>query len=79
MYYLSNYCVSVCFPCIVYQEVKPKQCPAAVAQSEGGLVCVTINKRRYCKPMCNEVLFPATSQAYELKASYNHTVWWHKD
>ncbi|XP_014062442.1 uncharacterized protein si:ch1073-126c3.2 [Salmo salar] len=52
----------------VYQEVKPKQCPAAVAQSEGGLVCVTINKRRYCKPMCNEgfdFAFLRKSRLYE--------------
>ncbi|CAB1343759.1 unnamed protein product, partial [Coregonus sp. 'balchen'] len=40
------------------QEFEPKQCPAAVAQSKGGLVCVSINKKCYCKHMSNEVLFP---------------------
>ncbi|KAM9559563.1 uncharacterized protein ACWYII_014325 [Salvelinus alpinus] len=52
----------------VCQDVEPKQCPAAVAQSKGGLVCVTINKRRYCKPMCNEgydFAFLRNSRLYE--------------
>uniref|UniRef100_A0A4W5LQD4 Si:ch1073-126c3.2 n=1 Tax=Hucho hucho TaxID=62062 RepID=A0A4W5LQD4_9TELE len=50
------------------QEFEPKQCPAAVAQSKGGLVCVTVNKRRYCKPRCNEgydFAFLRNSRLYE--------------
>ncbi|XP_020350869.1 uncharacterized protein si:ch1073-126c3.2 [Oncorhynchus kisutch] len=52
----------------VCQNVDPKECPAAVAQNKGGLVCVTIKMRRYCKPMCNEgfdFAFLRNSRLYE--------------
>lgn len=52
----------------VCHNFEPKECPAAVAQSKGGLVCVTNKKRRYCKPMCNEgfdFAFLRNSRLYE--------------
>nr|XP_046207885.1 uncharacterized protein si:ch1073-126c3.2 [Oncorhynchus gorbuscha] len=52
----------------VCQTFEPKECPAAVAQSKGGLVCVTNKMRRYCKPMCNEgfdFAFLRNSRLYE--------------
>ncbi|KAJ8248219.1 hypothetical protein GJAV_G00239700 [Gymnothorax javanicus] len=36
------------------QDAHPKQCPAPVVHSKGGLACVTIGDARYCKPMCND-------------------------
>ncbi|KAK1164317.1 hypothetical protein AOXY_G14580 [Acipenser oxyrinchus oxyrinchus] len=35
----------------IYQEFV---CTAPLPPSSGGLVCVTINNVRYCKPMCNQ-------------------------
>ncbi|KAL0964520.1 hypothetical protein UPYG_G00325060 [Umbra pygmaea] len=52
----------------VCQKVEPKECPAALAQSKGGIVCVTINNKRYCKPLCNQgfdFAFLRISRLYE--------------
>ncbi|XP_034465194.1 uncharacterized protein si:ch1073-126c3.2 isoform X1 [Hippoglossus hippoglossus] len=35
------------------QLAEPKECPAARVPENGGLVCVTVNHTRYCKPLCN--------------------------
>ncbi|TNN40507.1 Fibroblast growth factor receptor 2 [Liparis tanakae] len=32
---------------------KPKKCPAAEVPPNGGLACVTVANKRYCKPLCN--------------------------
>ncbi|XP_020773185.2 uncharacterized protein si:ch1073-126c3.2 isoform X2 [Boleophthalmus pectinirostris] len=34
-------------------EVEPQKCPAADAPENGGVLCVALNNRRFCKPMCN--------------------------
>ncbi|KAM7385231.1 hypothetical protein PAMP_001325 [Pampus punctatissimus] len=35
------------------QDAEPNNCPEAEVHDNGGLACVTINNKRYCKPMCN--------------------------
>ncbi|XP_062285902.1 uncharacterized protein si:ch1073-126c3.2 [Scomber scombrus] len=35
------------------QGAEPKQCPEAEVPDNGGLACVTVANKRYCKPMCN--------------------------
>ncbi|KAI4792579.1 hypothetical protein KUCAC02_033292 [Chaenocephalus aceratus] len=35
------------------QGAKPTQCPQAEVPEDGGLLCTTVSKKRYCKPMCN--------------------------
>ncbi|XP_019946445.2 uncharacterized protein [Paralichthys olivaceus] len=35
------------------QHAEPKKCPAAKVPQNGGLVCVTVDNKRYCKPLCN--------------------------
>ena len=37
------------------QGAEPKKCPEADVPENGGLVCVTVDNKRYCKPMCNHV------------------------
>ncbi|XP_070697696.1 uncharacterized protein [Pempheris klunzingeri] len=32
---------------------EPKQCPEAEVPDNGGLACVTVADKRYCKPLCN--------------------------
>ncbi|KAI5611672.1 hypothetical protein C0J50_1313 [Silurus asotus] len=52
----------------VCEHVTPKECPAPAVQSKGGIVCVSANGKRYCKPMCNEgydFSFLRTSRLYE--------------
>ncbi|XP_028279477.1 uncharacterized protein LOC114447427 [Parambassis ranga] len=34
-------------------EPEPRQCPEAEVPDNGGLVCVTVADKRYCKPLCN--------------------------
>uniref|UniRef100_A0AAZ3RPA8 Uncharacterized protein n=1 Tax=Oncorhynchus tshawytscha TaxID=74940 RepID=A0AAZ3RPA8_ONCTS len=53
---------------VILEKRQKTECPAAVAQSKGGLVCVSIKMRRYCKPMCNEgfdFAFLRNSRMYE--------------
>ncbi|XP_076829931.1 uncharacterized protein LOC143475934 [Brachyhypopomus gauderio] len=38
----------------VCRGATPVECPSPTLHSKGGLVCVSIEKKRYCKPMCNE-------------------------
>ncbi|KAK2824638.1 hypothetical protein Q5P01_021813 [Channa striata] len=33
--------------------VEPNKCPAAEVPVNGGLVCATVDNKRYCKPLCN--------------------------
>ncbi|XP_047459390.1 uncharacterized protein si:ch1073-126c3.2 [Mugil cephalus] len=35
------------------QGAEPASCPAAEVPSNGGLACVTVANKRYCKPLCN--------------------------
>ncbi|KAF7658013.1 hypothetical protein LDENG_00018970 [Lucifuga dentata] len=35
------------------QHGEPKNCSAAEVPTNGGLTCVTVNNKRYCKPLCN--------------------------
>ncbi|KAM4591997.1 uncharacterized protein PAE49_020152 [Odontesthes bonariensis] len=35
------------------QNAEPKQCLEADVPSNGGLACVTVDNKRYCKPLCN--------------------------
>ncbi|XP_053292404.1 uncharacterized protein si:ch1073-126c3.2 [Pleuronectes platessa] len=35
------------------QLAEPKECPEAQVPENGGLVCVTVENTRYCKPLCN--------------------------
>ncbi|XP_041866646.1 uncharacterized protein si:ch1073-126c3.2 [Melanotaenia boesemani] len=35
------------------QDAEPKECRHAEVPSNGGLVCVTVAYKRYCKPLCN--------------------------
>ncbi|XP_026211456.1 uncharacterized protein si:ch1073-126c3.2 [Anabas testudineus] len=47
---------------------EPKQCPEAEVPDNGGLVCVTVANKRYCKPMCNngyDFAFLRISRLYE--------------
>ncbi|XP_070771565.1 uncharacterized protein [Enoplosus armatus] len=32
---------------------EPKECPEAEVPDNGGLACVTVANKRYCKPLCN--------------------------
>ncbi|XP_072246637.1 uncharacterized protein [Leuresthes tenuis] len=35
------------------KDAEPKQCPEPEVPSDGGLACVTVDNKRYCKPLCN--------------------------
>ncbi|XP_008279232.1 uncharacterized protein LOC103356748 [Stegastes partitus] len=35
------------------QGAEPTRCPEAEVPSNGGLACVTVGNKRYCKPLCN--------------------------
>ncbi|XP_044069703.1 uncharacterized protein si:ch1073-126c3.2 isoform X2 [Siniperca chuatsi] len=35
------------------QAAEPKKCPEAEVPDNGGLACVTVADKRYCKPLCN--------------------------
>ncbi|XP_038581949.1 uncharacterized protein LOC119908307 isoform X1 [Micropterus salmoides] len=35
------------------QDAEPKECPVAEVPENGGLACLTVANKRYCKPMCN--------------------------
>ncbi|XP_007897579.1 uncharacterized protein si:ch1073-126c3.2 [Callorhinchus milii] len=35
-------------------KVSPKNCSIPLVPNNGGLMCLTLNKTRYCKPMCNQ-------------------------
>ncbi|XP_040906129.1 uncharacterized protein si:ch1073-126c3.2 isoform X2 [Toxotes jaculatrix] len=35
------------------QGAKPNECPEAEVPTNGGLACVTVDDKRYCKPVCN--------------------------
>ena len=41
--------------CADCQGARPRECPAPEVPENGGLVCVTVNSTRYCKPFCNHV------------------------
>ncbi|XP_041644820.1 uncharacterized protein si:ch1073-126c3.2 [Cheilinus undulatus] len=35
------------------EGAEPKNCSAAEVPDNGGLACVSVNNKRYCKPLCN--------------------------
>ncbi|KAI3363483.1 hypothetical protein L3Q82_012094, partial [Scortum barcoo] len=35
------------------RDAEPKQCPEAEVPENGGLACVSVDNKRYCKPLCN--------------------------
>ncbi|XP_067465309.1 uncharacterized protein si:ch1073-126c3.2 [Thunnus thynnus] len=35
------------------QGAEPQKCPGAEVPENGGLACVTVANKRYCKPLCN--------------------------
>nr|XP_046257580.1 uncharacterized protein si:ch1073-126c3.2 [Scatophagus argus] len=35
------------------QGAEPTRCPEAEVPANGGLACVTVSNKRYCKPLCN--------------------------
>ncbi|GCB76073.1 hypothetical protein scyTo_0016515 [Scyliorhinus torazame] len=37
------------------RDVHPKNCSFPLIPRNGGLICLTHEKTRYCKPMCNQV------------------------
>ncbi|XP_051897394.1 uncharacterized protein si:ch1073-126c3.2 [Pristis pectinata] len=50
------------------QGVIPRNCSSPIVPTGGGLVCLTLNKTRYCKPMCNkgfDFQFLRLSRPYE--------------
>lgn len=50
------------------EGAEPHRCPAAEAPENGGLLCVTISDRRYCKPLCHHGFdfdFPRLSRVFE--------------
>ncbi|XP_072881296.1 uncharacterized protein [Hemitrygon akajei] len=50
------------------QTVIPKNCSLPIVPVNGGLLCLTMNKTRYCKPMCNkgfDFKFLRKSRLYE--------------
>ncbi|KAF5890584.1 uncharacterized protein DAT39_019712 [Clarias magur] len=50
------------------KDASPKQCPVPEAPSNGGVVCVSVGEKRYCKPMCNkgyDFAFLRRSRLYE--------------
>ncbi|KAG7512426.1 hypothetical protein JOB18_029084 [Solea senegalensis] len=52
---------------LLYKE-QLKECPEAEVPDNGGLACVTVNNKRYCKPMCNygyDFMFMRRSRLYE--------------
>ncbi|XP_030626879.1 uncharacterized protein si:ch1073-126c3.2 [Chanos chanos] len=62
----------------VCKDAPPAECPAPVAQSKGGLVCVSTEEKRYCKPMCNEgydFSFLRRSRIYEECSRANKHKW----
>ncbi|XP_061913770.1 uncharacterized protein LOC133656924 [Entelurus aequoreus] len=47
---------------------EPVQCPEPEVPKNGGLACVTLSNRRYCKPLCNhgyDFAFLRTSRPFE--------------
>uniref|UniRef100_UPI00398F2665 uncharacterized protein n=1 Tax=Pristiophorus japonicus TaxID=55135 RepID=UPI00398F2665 len=38
----------------VCKNVNPKNCSFPEIPANGGLICLTMEKTRYCKPMCNK-------------------------
>ncbi|XP_067876449.1 uncharacterized protein si:ch1073-126c3.2 [Heterodontus francisci] len=50
------------------QNVNPKNCSLPLIPANGGLICITVDKTRYCKPLCNkgyDFAFLRISRLYE--------------
>ncbi|KAJ8017330.1 hypothetical protein DPEC_G00016750 [Dallia pectoralis] len=62
----------------ICQDFKPKLCPAPEPPKDGGILCVSIKNRRYCKPMCNEgydFAFLRRSRPYEICSAETGDKW----
>ncbi|KAK1166702.1 hypothetical protein AOXY_G13422 [Acipenser oxyrinchus oxyrinchus] len=60
------------------KEFVPENCTAPLPPTSGGLVCVTINDVRYCKPMCNQGYdfnFLRRSRLYEQCGDHTSYKW----
>ncbi|XP_043534639.1 uncharacterized protein si:ch1073-126c3.2 [Chiloscyllium plagiosum] len=60
------------------KNVPPKNCSFPQIPANGGLICLTHNKNRYCKPMCNQgydFAFLRKSRLYEECGDDNGYTW----
>ncbi|XP_078386735.1 uncharacterized protein LOC144668515 [Cetorhinus maximus] len=60
------------------QNVNPKNCSFPLIPANGGLICMTHEKTRYCKPMCNrgyDFGFLRRSRLYESCGNETHYQW----
>ncbi|GCC32229.1 uncharacterized protein [Chiloscyllium punctatum] len=60
------------------KNVPPKNCSFPQIPANGGLICLTHNKTRYCKPMCNQgydFAFLRKSRLYEECGDDNGYTW----
>uniref|UniRef100_A0A8C6UWZ6 Uncharacterized protein n=1 Tax=Neogobius melanostomus TaxID=47308 RepID=A0A8C6UWZ6_9GOBI len=60
------------------EGAKPSKCPPAEAPENGGLFCVTISDRRFCKPLCHhgyDFGFLRRSRAYEECSNQTQYKW----
>ncbi|XP_072138096.1 uncharacterized protein [Mobula birostris] len=60
------------------QSVNPKNCSLPIVPVNGGLLCLTMNKTRYCKPMCNkgfDFQFLRRSRLYERCGEATRYIW----
>uniref|UniRef100_A0A671X673 Si:ch1073-126c3.2 n=1 Tax=Sparus aurata TaxID=8175 RepID=A0A671X673_SPAAU len=58
------------------QGAEPEKCPPAEVPDNGGLVCVTVANKRYCKPLCNDgydFAFIRRSRLYDVCSERNIT------
>ncbi|XP_036980322.1 uncharacterized protein si:ch1073-126c3.2 [Acanthopagrus latus] len=58
------------------QGAEPKECPPAEVPDNGGLVCVTVANKRYCKPLCNngyDFGFMRISRLYDVCSQWSIT------
>ncbi|KAG9274876.1 hypothetical protein AMEX_G9327 [Astyanax mexicanus] len=62
----------------VCKDTMPGDCPFPVVHSKGGLACVAIEEKIYCKPMCNEgqdFSFLRRSRVYEECSAATNSKW----
>uniref|UniRef100_A0A8C2Z1Y9 Si:ch1073-126c3.2 n=1 Tax=Cyclopterus lumpus TaxID=8103 RepID=A0A8C2Z1Y9_CYCLU len=74
-----------CFKCLSIHSLNldchganPKQCPEAEVPDNGGLACVTVANRRYCKPLCEhgyDFAFLRRSRPYEECSAQTRFQW----
>ncbi|XP_035519788.1 uncharacterized protein si:ch1073-126c3.2 isoform X2 [Morone saxatilis] len=60
------------------QGAEPKECPEPEVPQNGGLACVTVAKKRYCKPLCNngyDFGFIRRSRLYDECSNHTGNKW----